>query len=253
MMFHKPVGLTAGNEGEGRAETYVCWSRMQAEAGQPLEAIIKRKECERQAGGGLFFWGVGNPASTAIPALARLNIPVPVVFSIMKSRPKAIDVAPTRTFLWRRYFDEFGAERLLPPNAIITSRGDSSSGPKTRHYALMCRSAEPLELRHGRAFDPSAFRNVGKAGGPVGASQVTALLRQVETPSLQSDYEINLEAWLTGAYWVRLSDPCELGTDANHQIATFDGSSRDWLDLAARVRMPQGKILPAAEPNMLLL
>src|ERR1700730_13554838 len=40
------------------SEEFVCWSRMQAEAGQQLEAIIFRKERERQAGGGMFCWGV---------------------------------------------------------------------------------------------------------------------------------------------------------------------------------------------------
>lgn len=41
-------------------DTLVCWSRMQAEAGQSLDAIVRRKELEREANGGLFLWGVGN-------------------------------------------------------------------------------------------------------------------------------------------------------------------------------------------------
>ena len=39
--------------------------RMQAEAGQRLETIIARKEIERQAGEGLFLWGVGSAPSRA--------------------------------------------------------------------------------------------------------------------------------------------------------------------------------------------
>ena len=57
---------------------YLCWTRMQVEAGQALESIIARKEIERRAGGGLFFWGVGNAPSTAINALARLEIAIPL-------------------------------------------------------------------------------------------------------------------------------------------------------------------------------
>ena len=39
---------------------YLLWTRMQAEAGQGLELILRRKERERVAGDGRFFWGVGN-------------------------------------------------------------------------------------------------------------------------------------------------------------------------------------------------
>ncbi len=38
----------------------VCWTRMQAESGQDLLNIVRRKEIERRANGGIFFWGVGN-------------------------------------------------------------------------------------------------------------------------------------------------------------------------------------------------
>jgi len=217
-------------------ETYVCWSRMQTEAGQTLDTIVRRKEYERQAGDGLFFWGVGNAPATAISALARLSIPVPVIFSVMKSRPKAIDTLPSRTVVWRKYIDQFGKERTLPASALVTSRGDSASGPKVKHYALVCRSEKPLCLQRGEPFDPRAFRNVGKVGGPVGASQVTALLRQVDRPSANTDYEVNLSAWLTGGYWVRLTDPVEIPPSVNAEIATFSGSPDDWLQLTRHVK-----------------
>ena len=32
----------------------VCWTRMQAEAGQSIETIVARKELERRAGGACF-------------------------------------------------------------------------------------------------------------------------------------------------------------------------------------------------------
>ena len=222
-----------------RGENFVCWSRMQAEAGQGLEAIIRRKERERQACRGTFFWGVGNAPSTAIPSLARLEVPVPVVFSVMKSKPKTFDVSPSRTVAWRRYFDEHGTERELPAGSIVTSRGESAGGAKARHYALVCRSEVPLSLLRGSPFDPVAFRNVGKSGGPVGASQVTALLQQVAPFADSPDYEINLHAWLTGGYWVRLADPVELTAEANQEIADFEGTVDQWLRLSERVRRPK--------------
>lgn len=209
---------------------------MQAEAGQSLEEILKRKERERRAGNGVFLWGVGNAPSTAISPLARLRVSIRVVFSAMKSKPKAADVAPSRTVVWRRYIDEHGAERQLPEGALVTSRGDSASGAKTRHYALMCYSEEALVLRHGVPFDPSAYRNVGGAGAPVGASQVTALLRQVEDSERSSDYEANFTAWLTGGYWVRLSDPKELSSKAKADISSFAGGPSDWRDFVNEIR-----------------
>ncbi len=219
-----------------RQDGYVCWSRMQAEAGQGLDAIITRKEHERRAGNGVFLWGVGNAPAAAITPLARLRLPVPVIFSTMKSRPKAVDLAPSRTVVWRQYVDEHGIKRPLPPSALVTSRGDSASGEKARHYALMCYSDAPLMLRQGVPFDPKAFRNVGSAGAPVGASQVTALLRQVAKPDDAPAYEANVVAWLTGGYWVRLSDPRELSSRSTADIAGFDGNVDQWLALVKKVR-----------------
>lgn len=216
---------------------YLCWSRMQSEAGQGLDAIIRRKELERRTGGGMFLWGVGNAPATAISALARIGQPVPVVFSIMKGKPKAVDVAPARTVAWRRYFDATGVERSLPANAIVTSRADSQKGVKRSHYALMCFSRDRLALQRGTPFDATAFRNVGGVGAPVGNSQVTALLRQVSEPAKVSDYEINIRAWLAESYWVRLADPVEVTSELAHRLecaGTLDDAG--WLALSADFR-----------------
>lgn len=218
-------------------EEYVCWTRMQAEAGQALEAIIERKERERQAGDGSFLWGVGNAPALLANVLARAEVPVRAVFSIMKTRPKAIDAAPARTVVWRTYFDAHGVERPLPPHALVTSRGDSASGAKRVHHALMCRSERPLAISRGQAFDPAAFRNAGGTGAPVGSSQVTALLRRVQVDHDRSDYEANLTAWLTDGYWVRLADPVEL--DAGRLAALADIATlpiAGWCDAAAEIR-----------------
>lgn len=216
---------------------YVCWSRMQAEAGQCLDAIIARKEIERRAGGGSFLWGVGNAPSVVAKAFARALVPVRIVFSIMRSRPKAVDAAPGRTMAWRRYIDAHGVYRPLPTHALVTSRGDSAGGAKHNHYALMCRSDTPLELRRGESFDPASFRNIGGAGGRVGASQVTALLRRVGESAGASKYEVNLTAWLADSYWVRLIDPVELD---RFRLALLGGLGNcavgDWCDAVAEIR-----------------
>jgi hypothetical protein len=106
---------------------------MQTEAGQTLESIVHRKEIERQVGNGHFLWGVGNPPAQIARVLARAKVPVRAVFSIMKSPPKSVDVAPSRTVAWRRYIDAEGVERPLPPHTLLTSRGNTATGEKRVH------------------------------------------------------------------------------------------------------------------------
>lgn len=163
----------------------VCWSRMQTEAGQELQAIVDRKELERSAGKGVFCWGVGNAPSRSIPDLARAGTDVDVVFSIMKSRPKAVDIEPNRLRIWRTFFDYSGRERPLPPATLVTSRVSAGLRARNAHYALMCRSDQELRLGDFGSFDPSAYRNVSETGKAVGASQVTALLRRVSGENLR--------------------------------------------------------------------
>lgn len=234
---HSHAGSSSWPAPPQESEEVICWSRMQAEAGQGLGAILDRKECERRAGHGLFFWGVGNAPALLANVLARVHRPVPVVFSIMKSRPKIVDVAPARTVVWRSFIDAQGVERDLPPSALVTSRGDSASGAKKSHYALMCHSAEVLALRRGQGFDPTAYRNAGGTGAPIGSSQVTALLRRVRPDHDGQQYEVNLTASLTGSYWVRLTQPRELSEAELRRIDGLrDCEPREWLQAVASLR-----------------
>jgi hypothetical protein len=213
---------------------------MQAEAGQPLTAIVQRKELERRANGGVFMWGVGNAPPAAVLALARAEVPIPVYFSIMKSRPKSVDMAPARTLAWRTYIDAHGLPRPLPADSVVTSRGDSAAGAKRVHYALMCSSSTPLRLSLDGPplFDHGAFCNVGGTGAPVGASQVTALLRRCRpSASDAADYAVNLRATLSSSYWVKLTDPIELDAAT---IAKLSGAASlnlsGWRSLACEIR-----------------
>jgi hypothetical protein len=114
----------------------VCWSRMQAEGGQQLDEIVRRKELERVANGGLFCWGVGNAANRCTASLARDRIEIDALFSIMKSRPKMVDVAPSTTVIWRRFIDFDGRERVIPRSSLVTSKGESQNKLKRSHFAL---------------------------------------------------------------------------------------------------------------------
>lgn len=229
-------------------DDYVCWTRMQSEAGQELSKILQRKENERAAGDGIFFWGVGNAPSKLIPAVSRLKLPVPIYFSIMKSKPKLVDYAPSSVVIWRRFIDAHGIERPLPSSALVTSRGNNGSGSvKTKHFALICQADEKLGLTYGLPFHHYMYRNAGQNGGQIGASQVTALLnRDNATPLATAHYEINLKAKLAGSYWVRLTDPLAL-SDA--QIALYnranETSASDWLELVSDLRQRSGSRVSA--------
>lgn len=208
-----------------------------------MELIIERKERERRVGAGHFVWGVGNAPALTVSALARTEVPVKAVFSLMKSRPKPADTNPARTFVWRSFVDAFGKAHQLPPHVLVTSRGDSPTRTKSTHYALMCWSDQPLLLRRGKSFDPAIFRNASGNGAPVGPSQVTALLRRVEAGHGNGDYEENFTAWLTGSYWVRLLDPVEL-TPAKQKMLGKAALLEDkhWLEAVATAR--RGKAFP---------
>lgn len=251
-----PIGsMLAGDGMPGSvSQEFVCWTRMQTEAGQSLESILSRKERERRLSGGSFFWGIGNAPPPLARSLAKLRTPVRVIFSVMKSRPKRQDVSPGALLVWRRYFDEDGCERPLPEGVLVTSRAETKGGLKTSHYALVCHSERPIMIdKDADRFDPSAYRNAGGTGAPVGSSQVTALLRRVKDESEQSDYRRDFTATLSAAYWARLSDPIVLSETSRALLASHhrldDGA---WLSLVDRLRTPTRSSLPLSDGSLLL-
>jgi hypothetical protein len=163
---------------------------------------------------------------------------VRAIFSIMKSKPRPSDANAEDLLLWQAYLDADGVERSLPAGSIVTSRAGTSSNRKRAHYALICRSDRGLDLDHsGARFDPEAFRNAGEHGRPVGASQVTALLRQVAGQRADGPYAVNMEADLAGAYWVRLTSPVPLTSGAKAMLDRANAMSvADWLDFAQQLR-----------------
>ena len=111
------------------------------------------------------------------------------------------------------------------------------------HYALMCFTDSPLELADDAAcFDHLSYRNVSKQCAPVGPSQVTALLQLTDPgddypPTLTTSYQADLQASLTGSYWVRLCDPV---LPRPEQLAALSDTSRleprFWLDIVSAIR-----------------
>lgn len=208
----------------------VCWTRMQTEAGEGLSRIVRRKEMERRAGSGLFFWGVGSAPSRAIPGLAKAAAVIDVLFSVMKSKPKTCDVEPAALLAWNGYVDTNGVVRAIPRNVLVTSRATS----RNHHYALICHSDVALAVSDEGPFDPGAFRNYG-AGKSVGASQVTALLERYAADG-SADYRVAMRARLTGALWVKLVEPVELSSASREWLAAEPFDEDDWVGIVDTVR-----------------
>lgn len=145
---------------------------MQAEAGQSLATIIQRKEAERSAGNGLFWWGIGQSLGLAVCNAAKLaGDTLPVLWSEMLSKPQAIDAFPSGIRRWMAYEDSAGRINGLPAHVTVTSRVSK----RNHHYALVCWSDTPISLGDLGAFNPAACRTVKSSKVPAD-SQVTALL-----------------------------------------------------------------------------
>jgi len=202
-------GVACGSVATESLPLVFCWTKMGAEAGQDLGAILRRKEFERVSGNGVFAWGIGNSVGPAVRHARALGIdPLDVLFTPMKSAPKAVDVAPSTLVLWTAYEDESGHRVALPAHMLVTSRGDTAEhdGLKRLHYALICRRDRSLLAPPGElAVDASAVCNL-VSRNPTGASQVTAVVRSCTTSEPQRLYPVQFRARLSGPGFVRLVD-----------------------------------------------
>jgi hypothetical protein len=208
---------------------WFCWTRFGTEAGQTTEHILQRKERERTANGGVFIWGIGNALGPSIRELVA-RVPNPqVLFSPIKSQPKAQDVEPPAVAAWTAGETLDGNDYCLPVHSLVTSRYDPSS-PKETHYALVCFSDVPItatRLQDKIAFE--ALMNI-RTGRPIGASQVTAVVhRRSCERSLRRKgaYDVAIRAVLVPPYFVKLRHPLVLPTPA-----TFQATNEEWTSHA---------------------
>lgn len=207
-----------------------CWTKMGTEAGQSLTAIIRRKELERSAGGGTFAWGIGNSLGGAAELAKQMSQSgdVDVLFTPMKSAPKAIDAAPSQLLLWIFYQNRSGDLTPLPEHMLVTSRGGAD---KRTHYALLCQSDGPLEeqCNYG-AFDSSGVRNLASMN-PVGASQVTSVVRyDGAITSADKAYRVAFKAKLHAEGFVKLAEPILMNKDlaALYEMVCHAGTNEAW-------------------------
>jgi len=183
-----------------------CWTKYGAEAGEGASSILRRKELERLATGGIFLWGIGNAIGPSLEQLLGQACEPKVVFTPMLSRPAAKDAAPSRVHVWQRGEGLDGAPFELPKHTKVTSRDTGSNRP---HYALVCQRTEPITQHDAPAsFAASSVANL-RSGSPVGASQVTAVVRRAgnDLQRSGSHYTVAFVADLVFPYLVRLTEP----------------------------------------------
>lgn len=193
-----------------------CWTRFGTESGELVSDIVHRKNTERQVSGGMFLWGIGNSVGPAIRELVRIESAPKVLFSPMRSKPKAVDVRPSRVFAWTKATTLEGEEWAIPKGLLVVSRGASERGShKSVHYALVCRSERPLEVSSSaRHVCYEELVNL-MSKSRLGHSQVTAVVQRTSCShdscaSNGNTYPVGFEADLVYPYFVRLANPREM-------------------------------------------
>ena len=110
---------------------------------------------------------------------------------------------------------------------------------KKVHYALVCYSPISLvERQPGGQLYARALRNL-LSGNPVGASQVTAVVRTEPSQFGQGrPYEIALSAQLVPPYFVRLLEPVPIADPTNLNSRCLGRPWRDVVDTYGSVAWP---------------
>jgi hypothetical protein len=185
-----------------------CWSRFGTEAGEKVEAILSRKNKERIANSGIFLWGIGNALTASIRHLIELEPRPRVIFSPIRSAPKAADVNPPYIFEWTAGKTLDGRRYELPGASLVTSRPPASNR-RACHYALVCASTSHLAINpDAETITFGELRNL-LTGRPIGASQVTAIVQRTKEKSCCSSvrYAAAMEAELVYPFFIQLTDP----------------------------------------------
>lgn len=221
---------------------HFCWSKFGVEAGEAIQSIIARKEVERIGNEGIFLWGIGNALGPSIAALLH-NARMPeVLFTPIRSAPRAVDVSPTAIVAWTSAETIDGSSYDLPPASFVTSRAPSRAGKS--HYALVCRAERTLTIEESEdRFFGSQMKNL-KSGNLVGFSQVTSVVcRDEKLPATGAQYMVAMRAQLVFPYFVRLCDPVEVPVAADVSDPRFQRAVRSQNAAHHRVQRQKSRQL----------
>lgn len=218
-----------------------CWTKMGAEAGQDLRSILRRKELERQSGDGTFSWGIGTAVGSALDKARSCSGEVQALFTPMKSSAKRCDISPRDVVLWLSYYSANREVVPLPKHMLVTSRQRAPSGAEKRfHYALLCRRKDSLESSpEGSSIDSRLARNFSSEL-PVGASQVTAIVKYAPRhhAPMGGVYHVQFRATLVDEGVVKLAMPVRIVGDLARLYERLIGVSdeRGWTSRVSELK-----------------
>ena len=196
-----------------------CWTRFGPEAGESFGEILSRKEAERQAGEGVFYWGIGSAIGPALRTLVTRTDEPEVLFSPIRTAPRPVDASPDCVVRWWAGEGLSGERVDLPAHACVTSRWDPLR-PNTARYALVCGSDDTLRSDDHGDLCFGSLLNL-RSGAPIGASQVTAVVRHDRTrPRLGRAYRVALRTSLVWPYLIRLASPEIVDSSATEEPGT---------------------------------
>jgi hypothetical protein len=203
----------------------ILWTKIGADGGQSLEAILARREWERRNGDGVFWWAIGNNYASSICGAARSLVGnMPVLFSKLRGKPHGRDANPEHIFIWRHWKDYHGQTHEIPQYIRLWS----VKKPKLEHYALVCRSDSPIALGDHGPFDEKRCVTYPKGKVP-GTSMVTVLLRTDGSESTSCErYRIAFCACLVEPWCVRLTCPREMTASERTEFAKWPLGSSGW-------------------------
>jgi hypothetical protein len=215
------------------------WTKIQADAGQTVQSILRRKELERQSGG-TFWWGIGESKTEKVRLLLARDSHPAILFSRMLSAPHRRDSNPDGVLLWEAYHTQRG-KVPLPSHAVVLSRAHECNGsPKQRYYAFVCEN--PLGLSHsgsGGTVDIGKLRNFGDGGKPIGSSQISAVVERAAPTSTGLSYPITARATLVAPYVVQLAAPRELSPLERRlldEVSLTGKTAQDWNAVVKQLR-----------------
>jgi hypothetical protein len=120
------------------------WSKIGFDAAETADHIVTRKEAERIAGSGEFWWSSAAPMGISVEVKAKQNGgTLPVFFSKSRSPEKHQNSEIRLWDTWRSLLHPQQHGRI-PDHIIVTSGHDP--GKRQTRYALTCHSDLKLSL-----------------------------------------------------------------------------------------------------------
>jgi hypothetical protein len=222
---------------------FVC-SVIGGDAGEPLSHIAVRKEAERLAGSGEFWWGLSAPLGADVEAQARQNGgALPALFSKSTAVPGPV----SQVRIWEEWESVFDPSQSGPiPGHVIVTSGYNPNGKKAKrrsepaHYALVCRLSIKLSLGHLGFCDLQQCRttkNQKTIKYIVGARLLEKPLPLMSARGSRSQIvrSVAFQANLVGHCYVKLRNPRVL-TQAQYTALLNYQPGDDWPALVKQLR-----------------